>query len=224
MFEFIHNFDLSVFNAVFSLHSDVMNTIMKCITYLGEEGVLWIVLSILLLLFKRTRKWGLAILGALAVMGIVNNEILKPIIARPRPFYVFDLSNLSPDHKYYEQIVAKVTENIKNYPELAAKWVSEYKFPNIVDRPTSWSFPSGHTSSAFACATAIFSNNKKWGVPALIFAALMGFTRIYLGVHYCTDVLAGAVAGVIYGIVCVAVVNFIVKFIKKKDYKIAKWF
>lgn len=57
------------------------------------------------------------------------------------------------------------------------------------------SFPSGHTSASFAAATAIYAINKKWGMAAYLFAALMGFSRLYLGVHFPTDVLAGAVVG-----------------------------
>ena len=64
---------------------------------------------------------------------------------------------------------------------------------------TDPSFPSGHAASSFAVATAIFCCNKKWGVLALLAAALMGFTRLYLFVHYPTDVLAGAVIGALCG-------------------------
>lgn len=58
------------------------------------------------------------------------------------------------------------------------------------------SFPSGHTSASFAAAAAICAMNKKWGVIAYVFAALMGFSRLYLGVHFPLDVLAGAAIGV----------------------------
>ena len=59
------------------------------------------------------------------------------------------------------------------------------------------SFPSGHTSASFAAATAIYIINKKWGIIAYIFAAVMGFSRLYLGVHFPTDVLAGAILGML---------------------------
>lgn len=57
------------------------------------------------------------------------------------------------------------------------------------------SFPSGHTSASFAAATAIYAINKKWGIAAYIFAAVMGFSRLYLGVHFPTDVVLGAILG-----------------------------
>ena len=59
------------------------------------------------------------------------------------------------------------------------------------------SFPSGHTAASFAAATAIYAINRKWGIAAYIFAAVMGFSRLYLGVHFPTDVLGGAVCGTV---------------------------
>lgn len=66
----------------------------------------------------------------------------------------------------------------------------------LIPPPGSSSFPSGHTGSSFACAAAIFLLNRKWGVPALALAALIAFSRLYLSVHYPTDLLAGALLGV----------------------------
>ncbi len=65
----------------------------------------------------------------------------------------------------------------------------------LVPRLHDFSFPSGHTAASFAAATAIYTLNKKWGMVAYIFATLMGFSRLYLGVHFPTDVLAGAFTG-----------------------------
>lgn len=64
---------------------------------------------------------------------------------------------------------------------------------------TDPSFPSGHTASSFAVAFAIFCCNKKWGALALAAATLMGFTRLYLFVHFPSDVIAGAVIGAFCG-------------------------
>ncbi len=224
MLEAIYNFDLSVFNAVFSLQNPVLDKIMEIITTLGDGGILWIAVMLVLLLFKKTRKLGVTLAITLIVMHLLNNEVLKPIIARVRPFYAFDPSAIPADHKYFDEVMEKALANVKAMPELAARWVSEYTFPGIIDAPSSWSFPSGHTSNAFACAAAIFASNKKVGTPVFIFAALMGFTRIYVGVHYCTDVLVGAVVGVIYGIIGYFIASAIVKAIKKKNSKAANWF
>ena len=59
------------------------------------------------------------------------------------------------------------------------------------------SFPSGHTAASFAAAAAIYAIDKKWGIAAYIFAAVMGFSRLYLGVHFPTDVLGGIVVGIV---------------------------
>lgn len=59
------------------------------------------------------------------------------------------------------------------------------------------SFPSGHTTACFAAATAIYAKNRFWGRIAYAFGVLMGFSRLYLGVHFPTDVLAGAVIGTV---------------------------
>ncbi|MFA6414503.1 MAG: phosphatase PAP2 family protein [Candidatus Paceibacterota bacterium] len=61
------------------------------------------------------------------------------------------------------------------------------------------SFPSGHTIFFFALATVIYCFNRTWGTVALVAAALVGLSRIYVGVHWPTDVLAGALLGALTG-------------------------
>lgn len=67
--------------------------------------------------------------------------------------------------------------------------------PLIIERQHDFSFPSGHTIASFEAAGVIMLNNKKWGIAALILACLIAFSRLYLYVHYPTDVLVSIVLG-----------------------------
>lgn len=75
----------------------------------------------------------------------------------------------------------------------------KYNVPIKIAPPIGNSFPSGHTYSAFATATAIYLNNKKWGIVMILFAILMGFSRLYLFVHYPSDVFFGMILGIVIG-------------------------
>lgn len=74
-------------------------------------------------------------------------------------------------------------------------WI-DLSVPLLIENPHDYSFPSGHTLAAFETAFSIFLFNRRWGIPALIFAALMGLSRMYLFVHFPTDVLSGMVLGI----------------------------
>ena len=145
------------------LANDFLNALVPSISSLGGGGLIWIALSILLLLFPKTRKAGLASGIALLFMLITGNMILKPLVARLRPFTVNTAVEL------------------------------------LIPPPTDFSFPSGHTYASFASASAIFRNNRKIGIPALILASLIAFSRLYLYVHYPTDVLFGILFGILAG-------------------------
>ena len=69
----------------------------------------------------------------------------------------------------------------------------------LVARPHGWSFPSGHTASGFAAAFALWFQNRRLGVPALVLAAFIGFTRLYLYIHFPTDILGGIALGLAAG-------------------------
>lgn len=66
----------------------------------------------------------------------------------------------------------------------------------LVDHLSDYSFPSGHTLASFIAAIVIFRHNKKLGIPALILATLIAFTRLYLYVHFPTDILGAIVLAI----------------------------
>lgn len=72
---------------------------------------------------------------------------------------------------------------------------------NYFDTIDDWSFPSGHTSASFASALAIRMWKKREGIIAIILAALIAVSRLYLCVHYPTDVLVSLILGSLYGVV-----------------------
>lgn len=78
----------------------------------------------------------------------------------------------------------------------------------LIENPIDYAFPSGHTASSFAAAAILYRKlPKRFGVPALILATLIGFSRLYLGVHYPSDVLYGMVSGVVISYIAEVVMN-----------------
>lgn len=75
-------------------------------------------------------------------------------------------------------------------------WVDQ-TIPLLISSPKDFSFPSGHTLASFEGAVSIFLYRRDWGLWALVLAALIAFSRLYLFVHFPTDVLAGAVMGTV---------------------------
>lgn len=69
----------------------------------------------------------------------------------------------------------------------------------LIPEPSGTSFPSSHTSTSFACAVQFFGINRKAGIAAVSFAGIIAFTRLYLYVHFPTDILGGIVLGLILG-------------------------
>ena len=137
---------------------------MVFITRLGDAGIIWIVLSIVLLLIPKTRKSGAVMVAALVVDVLLCNIVLKNLVARTRPYDVNTGVHL---------LVAKLHD---------------------------YSFPSGHTAASFASVTALYlAGEKKLRKFALVLACLIAISRLYLYVHYPTDVLGGILFGVISG-------------------------
>ncbi len=171
---FFAGFDYTVFNFFHSLLESagtVLTPFFRGLTFLGELGWAMIVLAIGLMLFRKTRRAGLAIALALILSGLLTDVILKNLIGRPRPFV--DQSSL-----YYQWYLQAGSQYAQNY-----------------------SFPSGHTSTAMAAMLVVFMSFKhRHSWPAFIYVLLMGASRVYFLVHYPSDILGGLVVGAIAGL------------------------
>lgn len=160
-----------------TLHeSTFINHFFKIITYLCEAGWACILLGVVLLFFKKTRRSGVLVLVSLAIGIIVTNLILKPVVARPRPF---------------------------------AEDASIIDFLNSINYklPGEHSFPSGHTQVAINTATVLTIIYKRKGAWSFLPASLIAISRVFLCVHYPTDVLAGAVVGAVSAVITCYFVN-----------------
>ena len=185
-FSVFTNFDCAVFQLVEKLWNPVLDAIMIFITHLGDDGIFWIALGVILCIFKKTRKYGVLVLLGLGIASCINNLVLKQIFERPRPFN-FD------------------------------GWPSDFVFPNpLIEKPHSFSFPSGHTSSSLGAATPLLIKaNKKLGIPMFILALIVGFSRVYVHVHYPTDVIVGTLVGIVGGILAVVAFKYGMPLAKK---------
>lgn len=175
--------EISILNFIQNYRSPIADTLMVLMTRLGDMGLIWLVISLVLLAIPKTRKLGIYLVLALIINFIIANLILKPLVARVRPFDVNKLIKL------------------------------------LISSPRDYSFPSGHTSASFTIVFALFfAKTKRLGrlnakllmgdaglskiidilfLICLVFASSIAFSRLYLYVHYPTDVLGGIGVGLL---------------------------
>lgn len=170
------DWEFTFLNALQNIHNTILDNIMIFLSTIGEYGIIWIIISITLIINKKTRTCGILSLCVLVLNFIECDLILKNIIQRQRPCVVNPIDM-------------------------------------IINTPHSYSFPSGHTSSSFAVATTIFIYRKNIGIASLIIAILIAFSRMYLYVHFPTDIIGGIVFGVLNALILYFLYN---KFIKNK--------
>ena len=182
---FIKDFDYIIaknVNAFFHNSNGIWSNFFKFITTLGNFGIIFISIGMIMLLFIKTRKAGLVALLAMLVGLILTNLILKNVVMRPRPFI-----DESSDYYLWWKEVGMLQEN-------------------------GYSFPSGHTASSMAFGFSLFiCLKKKYSWLFLILPLLMEFTRIYFMVHYFSDVLGGLVVGALASISGYYIIKLLLK-------------
>ena len=149
----------------------LMDAVMPALSRAGNLGAVWLVLLGGIAAFGKKTGRGIALAGLVALaVGFASSEVIKEITLRPRPFLSL------PDARL------------------------------LVSAPSSYAFPSGHATSAFAAASGTVLAAKKllgrvppWGWAMVVLAAAVSYSRLYVGVHYPTDVAAGALLGMACG-------------------------
>ena len=181
-----YNFDSSILSTMHSLAKNAggfFTPFLKFVSLLGEGGIFFIILSVCLMLFSKTRKVGFSMLLAVGVGALFTNVIIKNAVARQRPYTVEEFKG------FWQFVLGK--------------------------EQSEFSFPSGHTTVTMTSMTALFlSCNKKWSWVGFIGVLLMGFSRVYLIVHYPSDIIGGVIVGGISGTIAFFIARCLFKVIE----------
>lgn len=175
--EAILNFDLSVFRFVEDYIWNPVLDVIMPIITYLGEGGVVWIITALILLL--TKKYRKC--GVAMALGLIGSLVVVDWIIKP------------------------IVERPR--PFNLEAWEGIFNYPDLVSKPSSWSFPSGHSSSSLAASVALLCTNKKFGIPAVILGVLIAFSRIYVHVHYPTDVIVGILVGAILGVVAGFIAN-----------------
>lgn len=174
--DWITTMDLKILDWIQNtVRCDGLDHFFAAFTALGNKGLLFILIGIVLLCIPRYRKWGVCVLSALLLGLIFGNALIKNIVGRARPYDLVQDIQL------------------------------------VIDQLNDYSFPSGHTMAAFETFMVIRCMPVRRYVKGIagVFAVGMALSRLYLYVHYPSDVIAGIVLGSLFGIMAVRIVDSI---------------
>lgn len=185
--EFDYNI-LAWFHTLAEKYGDILTPIAKFLDITGDLPLLFIGwFGFALFFIEKNKRRSIWMCGSVIISAILVTIVVKNIVYRTRPY----LTEIEDFKVWWEYVKGK------------AYWDT--------------SFPSGHTSAAMAGVTAFFCASKKKGVAWLfyLYPIILGFSRLYLCVHFPSDVIAGAVVGIIATIVCIPFVNLFYYFFNK---------
>lgn len=170
--------DIAILDAIQEhLRSPLLDQVMLLATHLGDLALVWLIAAAALIALPRYRRFGAAVLVAVAATAVLGMFVLKPLFGRARPFVAYEFAGL------------------------------------LIPPPSGDSFPSNHSMVSFAAAAALCCLPGKGKAvlalkaSAVAVACLIAFSRLYLYVHYPSDILAGAVIGVAAGLASVQLVK-----------------
>jgi len=198
-----------------ALYCEWLTPVMKVISYLAEDGILLIVVCLLMMLFRKTRRLGIICAFSLLCTFICCNLIIKPIVERPRPWTLFEAVNsMMPPLKDGSFPSGHTTNS------MGVAWAM---FINTL--PVRKVIRNDETGTARTVRDYDKVPCLGWGgngvdpqlmhrisIAAVVLAVLIGISRLYLGMHFPSDVICG----LLLGVACAAIVQQIVKKVEQK--------
>ena len=167
------------------LRFDFLTPLMTGVSAAGTAGICWIVLAL-----------GILLTGLILHFGVKKKTVSKQFILTGLAIGIALVFSLLITNLILKNAVGRV----RPYDAITSLQI-------LVPRESDSSFPSGHASAGFAASAALLlmlPKKKKWpGIIAVIFASLMAYSRLYVGVHYLSDVAAGIGVGIICAMLAV---------------------
>ncbi|WP_051688959.1 phosphatase PAP2 family protein [Butyrivibrio sp. AE2032] len=179
------------------IRSDVLTPFLTFITHTGDYGLALIIFVVAIVLIPKTRRFGIITAVSIIIETLLTNLVIKNAVARTRPYEVID------------GLVC------------------------LVGKQKDFSFPSGHSGAAFSVAIALFliallglpvigengsiSRSKTSTayklaiIPVILYAVIIAFSRLYVGVHYPTDVIGGILLGIGSGVIAYFSYHFAIR-------------
>lgn len=192
-----YSFDYNIlkfWHSFAELTNNKLTNIFKFITFITEKGLIFVLIAVIFMMFKKTRKIGVCMFGAVGLGAILSTFTLKDFVARTRPFMLND------EFKLWWEFVKKPIEE-------------GFSFPS--------GHTTG--ASAAMMALFLSSKNKKKSVLGFVVVLLVGISRNYLIAHYPTDVIAGVIIGLISAIVSYYITKLIYYILNKYDNKLFRF-
>lgn len=175
------SFDYKILEFYHNLHEGTMGGFFdffnKYFTRLGDGGIFVLVIGLLLLLFKKSRKIGMGMIGGVIIGALFTNVAIKNVVARPRPYVT---------NETFQSWWLAVGHGLE----------SEYSFPS-----------GHTTSVAAAMWPVFLNCKKKVSWLVFLFVITIGATRNYIMVHFPSDILGGIIVGSIAGILAYVIVK-----------------
>ncbi|MBS3075647.1 phosphatase PAP2 family protein [Candidatus Pacearchaeota archaeon] len=167
-------FDANISRFIVSWRNIYLDYFLIGMTFIINNFIIFFLLTLFMFYLKPKRRWILPFWASIGLAYLIN-FLIKIIIRRPRPFQ--------------EGIVSVLAVNLYFIKDVMDIW--------------DFSFPSGHAVLAFCVLPILNKEFRKFKWIWLSFAVLVGFSRIYFGVHYLSDVIAGAVLGYATGLLII---------------------